>query len=195
MAQRLAAIHDPSGVKFNVKPVTTLEDGRVVTLESIERKKEREALRHAQIEAAESATANNSVTVDPQEAADTATASAGWQQCDRPSQFCANGHTHRTKMPQKRTSGLSKTQQKKMEQNAPRPPPPKPTIPEGIEIPEDEPEDWIKLWDLPDEELERRVVRAKRRAARERKELRMKQKAGKAERRAARDEKRRVYGT
>src|SRR2546421_10980640 len=59
MAQRLAAIYDPSGAKFNVKPVTTLEDGRVVTLESIERKKEREALRHAQIEAAESATANN----------------------------------------------------------------------------------------------------------------------------------------
>ena len=194
MAQRLAAIHDPSGVKFNVKPVTTLEDGRVVTLESIERKKEREALRRAQIEAAESATANNGVTVDPQERADRATALAqvGSSVTDRlnPERMAI---LIESKMPQKRPQGLSKTQQKRMEQNAPRPPPPKPTIPEGIEIPEDEPEDWIKLWDLPDEELERRVVRAKRRAARERKELRMKQKAGKAERRAARDEKRRVY--
>ncbi len=43
MAQRLAAVHDPTGAMFNVKPVTILEDGRVVTLESIEKKKEREA--------------------------------------------------------------------------------------------------------------------------------------------------------
>jgi hypothetical protein len=193
MAQRLAAIHDPSGVKFNVEPVTTLDDGRVVTLESIERKKARKALRRAQVEAAEGATVNNGVTTDPQEAADKATALAwvGSSAADRlnPERMALI----ESKMPQNRPSGLSKTQQKEMEQNAPRPPPPKPTIPDDIEIPEDEPEDWIKLWDLPDEELERRVVRAKRRAAREKKELRMRRKMGKAERRAAREEKRRVY--
>ena len=96
-------------------------------------------------------------------------------------------------MPQKNTNGLTKTQQKKMEQVAPRPPPPKPVIPDGIDIPSDEEENWLDLWDLVDEELERRLIRAKRRAARARKELRIKQKSGKAERRAARDEKRRVY--
>jgi hypothetical protein len=113
MAQRLAAIHDPSGVKFNVKPVTTLEDGRVVTLESIERKKEREALRRAQIEVAESATANNSVTVDLQEAADkvTALAQIGSSVADRlnPERMAL---LIESKMPQKRPPGLSKTQQK-----------------------------------------------------------------------------------
>ena len=194
MAQRLAAVHDPTGVKFNVKPVTTLEDGRVVTLESIERKKEREALRKAELEAKESATATNGIAIDPQEAADKAAALASIGSS-------ATDHLNsermailmESKMAHNRPPGLSKTQQKKMEKYAPRPPPPKPTIPEGIEIPEDEPENWIELWDLSDEALERRVMRAKKRAARERKELRIKQKSGKAERRAARDEKRRVY--
>jgi hypothetical protein len=194
MAQRLAAVHDPTGTKFNVKPVTTLEDGRVVTLESIERKKEREALKIAEHEAADSATAAYAIAIDPQEAADQATAlaSIGSSFADRlnPERMAM---LIESRMPQKRPPGLSKTQQKKMEQYAPRPPPPKPTIPEGIQIPEDEPENWIELWDLPDEELERRIGRAKKRAARERKELRIKQKSGKAERRAARDEKRRVY--
>ena len=43
--QRLAAVYDPSGEMFNVKPVTTLEDGPVVTLEAVERRKEKEAER------------------------------------------------------------------------------------------------------------------------------------------------------
>jgi hypothetical protein len=194
MAQRLAAVHDPTGTKFNVKPVTTLEDGRVVTLESIERKKEREALKQAELEGADGATAINAPLLDPRSAANKATAlaSIGSSVTDRlnPERMAI---LIESKMPQIRPPGLSKTQQKKMEQYSPRPPPPKPTIPEGVEIPEHEPENWIELWDLSDEELERRVMRAKKRAARERKELRIKQKSGKAERRAARDEKRRVY--
>ena len=194
MAQRLAAVYDPSGAKFNVKPVTTLEDGRVVTLESIERKKEREALKQAQGEAAQSVTTPNAVPVDPQNAADRATAlaSVGSSVTDRlnPERMAI---LVQSKMPQQRPPGASNSQQKKMEQYAPRPPPPKPTIPEGVQIPDDEPENWIELWDLTDVELERRVLRAKKRAARERKDLRIKQKSGKAERRAARDEKRRVY--
>jgi hypothetical protein len=163
MAQRLAAVHDPTGAKFNVKPVTTLEDGRVVTLESIERKKEREALKKVELETADSPTTANAIVIDPQAAADKATAlaSIGSSLTDRlnPERMAI---LIESKMPQKRPPGLSKTQQKKMEQYAPRPPPPKPTIPEGIQIPEDEPENWIELWDLPDEELERRIVRAKK---------------------------------
>ena len=65
-------------------------------------------------------------------------------------------------------------------------------IPKGIKIPEGE-EDWLSLWDLPDEELGRRLVREKRRKAAERKALRERQKADKTERRAARDERRWVY--
>jgi len=194
MAQRLAAVHDPTGAKFNVKPVTILEDGRVVTLESIERKKEREAFKQAELDAENHVPTTDSIAIDPQEAAvkARALASIGSSVTDRlnPERMAI---LIQSKMPQKRPPGLSKTQQKKMEQYAPRPPPAKPTIPEGIEIPEDEPENWIELWDLPDEQLERRIVRAKKRAAKERKELRIKQKSGKAERRAARDEKRRVY--
>ena len=88
--------------------------------------------------------------------------------------------------------GLSKSQQKKRGALEIRPPPPKPIIPENIPIPDGE-ENWLALWDLPDEQLERRVLREKKRKAAERKALRMKQKSGKAERREARDEKRRVY--
>ena len=194
MAQRLAAVYDPTGVRFNVKPVTTLEDGRVVTLESLERKKEREALKQVELEVANNATDTDGIAFDPQQTADQAAAltSIGSSVTERlnPERMAI---LIESKMPQKRPPGISKTQQKKMEQYTPRPPPPKPTIPEGIQIPEDEPENWIELWDLRDEELERRILRAKKRAAKERKELRIKQKSGKAERRAARDEKRRVY--
>lgn len=193
MAQRLAAVHDPTGAMFNVKPVAILEDGRVVTLESIERKKEREAQKQIEQQSAENSTFGHDAT-DPQVAADKAAAlqTIGTSVIDRlnPDRMAM---LIDSKMPQKRPNGVSKTQQKKMEQYEPRPPPSKPTIPEGIEIPEDEPENWVELWDLPDDELERRVMRAKKRAAKERKDLRIKQKSGKAERRAARDEKRRVY--
>lgn len=87
---------------------------------------------------------------------------------------------------------MSKTQQKKRAALEPRPPPPKPTIPVGISIPDGE-INWLALWDLSDDQLERRVIREKKRKAAERKALRMKQKSGKVERRAARDEKRKVY--
>lgn len=92
----------------------------------------------------------------------------------------------------KRPQGMSKSQQKKLEALKPRPPPPKPVIPEGYSLPEGE-ENFLSLWDLSDTELERRVLREKRRKADTRKALRVKQQSGKAERRMARDEKRRVY--
>jgi hypothetical protein len=48
MAQRLAAVYDPSGAMFNVSPVVTLEDGRVTTVEADQRRKEREAQKAAE---------------------------------------------------------------------------------------------------------------------------------------------------
>ena len=190
MARRLAAVHDPSGVSFNVQPVTILEDGRVTTLEALERKKERQAQREAEARAeADNAPAQSNSDIEDERAAAQAALVA-----DNP---LLNPERMKAlidaKMPQKQRTGMSKTAQKKRESYAPRPPPPKPTIPEGIDVPSDEEENWLELWDLPDGDLERRVMRAKKRAARARKELRIRQKQGKAERRAARDEKRRVY--
>ena len=194
LAQRLAAVHDPSGKSFNVKPVTTLEDGRVVTLESIERKKEKEALKQAQQEADQAAAETGATGEEHPQGTDMATALAavGGSVVDRlnPDRLQM---LYDQKLNPPRPSGLSKTQQKKMQQFAPRPPPDRPIIPEGVVLPENETTNWLELWDLPDEDLERRVNRRKKQAARARKDLRIKQKTGKAERRAARDEKRRVY--
>jgi len=87
---------------------------------------------------------------------------------------------------------ISKSQQRKLAKFEPRPPPPKPVIPAGVQVPDSE-ENWLDLWDLPDVEVERRVLRARKRKAAARKALRVKQQSGKVERRAARDEKRKVY--
>lgn len=187
MAQRLAAVYDPSGAMFNVSPVVTLEDGRVTTVEAWERKKEREAQKAAEKngEAAQKPAQDdqvNGVHTTP-----IPTTQHGNVNSDR--MQLIESHTQQTS----NTNILSKAQQKKQAELAPRPPPPKPIIPEGIDIPSDEEENWLELWDLNNGELERRVLRAKKRAARERKEFRQQQKSGKAERRAARDEKRRVY--
>lgn len=158
--------HDPSGVSFNVPAMTRLEDGRIVTQESVRRREARLA---------------------QSEEGDQDGAGTG-----------ASG-TERSKLNDRKLSpdlpikpGMSKRQQKRLALYAPRPVPPKPVIPEEIALPAGE-ENWLALWDLPDEDIERRLLREKRRKAGERKALRLKQQSGKAERRAARDEKRRVY--
>lgn len=74
----------------------------------------------------------------------------------------------------------------------PHPRPPKPRIPASISLPDGE-QDWLALWDLPDEEIERRIMRLKKGKAAERKVLRVAQQSGKSERREARDEKRKIY--
>lgn len=187
MVQRLAAIHDPSGEMFNVKPVTTLEDGRVVTLEAVERRKEKEAEKARQQKMKDAG-------IDPR----TQPPPLKEENFEIPHGMNEDRLKLLTEQKFKATTRewngvVSKTQQRKAVQFEPKLPPPKPVIPEGIDPPSDEEENWLELWDLGDEELERRVLRAKKRAAKARKDLRIKQKSGKAERRAARDEKRRVY--
>ena len=185
MMHRIAAVYDPTGKMFNIKPVITLEDGRVVTVESMERRKERAEQKER--EEAEKQTQDKMKEEEPAKFAGDAIA-------DRlnPERMRLlidekmNGNRH---IPGQK----SKTQMRKDAKFAPRDPPPKPFLPEGIDIPSDEEENWMELWDLPDTEIERRLIREKRRKARGRKELRIKQKEGKAERRAARDEKRRLY--
>lgn len=189
MVYRLAAVYDPSGKMFNVKPVTTLEDGRVITLEAIERRKEKEAEMARQQEMKDAEIDPAKVPAPPSLKQEEGEVTHGMNE-DR-LKLLTEQKFKATK--QEWNGVISKTQQRKAAQFEPKPPPPKPVIPEGIDPPSDEEENWLELWDLNDEELERRVLRAKKRAAKARKDLRIKQRSGKAERRAARDEKRRVY--
>ena len=196
-AQRLAAVHDPSGTTFGIGAVTTNEDGTVVSVEAQRRREERR--KAAEASKGEGATSisdgakltvanHNTISELPQE---------------KNGQGCVNhriygdpsAHTKASSAPyapDQPKNTISKSQQKRLTKFEPRPPPPRPILPKGVSVPEGE-ENWIALWDLPDNELERRVLRAKKRAAAARKALRVKQKSGKVERRAARDEKRKVY--
>ena len=200
-AQRLAAVHDPTGATFNVGPVVTQEDGKVVSVETLRRRKEQELARQAKKEGITSASVATNVrgsTAFPESNAQSSMLQIGIQPARDPLSNLQNGINparlaqmdigRSQQAPQK----MSKTQQRKRAALEPRPPPPKPIIPEGVNIPDGE-ESWLSLWNLSDDQLERRVLREKKRKAAERKALRLKQKSGKAERRAARDEKRKVY--
>ncbi|KAI9808277.1 MAG: hypothetical protein M1825_004734 [Sarcosagium campestre] len=185
--QDIAVDHDPSGKLFNVPPVTRLEDGTIVPLEVLEKRRTRAAEkeareRNARLGIAKADTFNN--VPAPQ---------TGSTQFDfnginpaRQIFFTQEGLNNSTP----RT--VSRSQQKKLDMYAPKPPPPKPILPEGLSIPEGQ-INWLDLWDLDDGQLYRRIVGEKKQKAANRKALREKQKAGKSELRAARDEKRAVY--
>ncbi|KAF6223787.1 hypothetical protein HO173_013213 [Letharia columbiana] len=191
-AQRLAVVHDQSGVTFNVGPVAMQEDGTVISQGTLSRRQEKAQERAAAEQTKEGGSTNGTRTTDEpgdgEALASTSTNSPALRNGINPDRLTYIEAVASQRPP----SRLSKTQQKKRAALEPRPPPPKPTIPEGVSIPEGE-ENWLELWDLPDDQLERRVLRKKKRKAAERKALRLKQKSGKAERRVARDEKRRVY--
>lgn len=187
-AQRLAAIHDPSGVSFNVGPVVIQEDGTVISQEILRRREENAKDRAAAKMAKEGTSSAGDSAPAPNDA-----------EIPRNASLLPNGlnperltNIELAGLQQPPPKRLSKTQQKKRAALEPRSPPPKPTLPEGVDIPERE-ERWLDLWDLSDDQLERRVLREKKRKAAERKALRIKQQTGKAERRIARDEKRKVY--
>ena len=186
--QTLAAIHDPSGSIFNVGPVVKQEDGTVVAEETLRRREVRAREKAAAEEAQHQSITNNAskssseVIPNGQNALPLPVSGVN---PDR-SALIEAVKTDRE------SNGLSKTQQKKRAALQPRPPPPKPVIPDGIPMLEGE-ENWLALWDMSDDQLERRIIREKRRKAAERKALRAKQQSGKAERRIARDEKRKVY--
>lgn len=188
-AQRLAAIHDPTGVMFNVSAVTTQEDGTVITLETMRKREEREAAKKEGSNVLLEITTGQKGNAKPAESGDKADEEKSLISMMNPAREAQLDVGQAVRPPK---SHMSKTQQKKLAKFQPRPPPPKPKIPENVQIPEGE-EKWLELWDLPDEEIERRVLRDKRRKAAARKALRVKQKSGKVERRAARDEKRKVY--
>ena len=193
-AQRLAAIYDPSGVSFNVSPVVKFQDGTVITKEALKRREERQAEKAA----LEQHNKDGGAQESPTEAQDrqhktTVLATSADESIIKQNGLHPDriGRVEGTDV-QPLPSKMSKKHQKRLALYEPRPPPPKPTIPEGIFIPEGE-ENWLALWDLSEDQVERRVTREKKRKAAERKALRVRQQSGKAERRAARDEKRRVY--
>ena len=187
-AQKLAAVHDQSGLTFNVGPVVVQQDGTVISKESLRRRQEKAQEKIPLKQIKDIQLGNDASTISGSGVAEAPT-----PPCANPSALL-NGHlTYAEAMePPEAPSRLSKTQQKKRAALEPRPPPPKPVIPQGVSLPVGE-ENWLAMWDLPDDQLERRVLRAKKRKAAERKALRLKQKHGKAERRVARDEKRKVY--
>ena len=191
-AQRLAAVHDPSGETFNVGPVVVREDGTVISQDSLRRRQERAQEKAAAERTREGGCTNGAPNTqkiaDGEAPASTITNRTSFQNGINPDRLA---HIESV-VSQKPPSRLSKTQQKKRAALEPRPPPTKPILPEGILIPEGE-ENWLGLWDQSDDQLERRVLKEKKRKAAERKTLRVKQKSGKAERRIARDEKRKVY--
>ena len=175
---------------FNVGPVVRQEDGTVVSVELIRRRGEKEAgrvhdlpaQRHSLDETTHSQ--QNGFEMNRSHCHDISVSNNPLPGNINPDRLA--------KMENQQSRKLSKTNQKKLAALEPRPPPPKPVMPEGIFPPPNE-EDWLVLWDLSDEQIERRVIREKKRKAAERKALRIKQQSGKAERREARDEKRKVY--
>ena len=179
-AQRLAALHDPTGKLFNVEPVLTLEDGTVITEAASRRRAER--LLQKESTAQEGPKSSSSVPSSKEDLTQSANHQEPLINADRQAQLVRENPT----------VFRSKTQEKKLAKFAPRPTPPKPVIPDSVKLFDGE-ENWLSLWDLTDAELDRRVKRAKKQKAAGRKALRLKQQSGKAERRMARDERRRVY--
>ena len=176
---------------FNVSPVVTTDEGEVITQEVFQRRQEKASKKAAAEkqayaeyagEAHELGMETSRTTHQDAPLLDAHLVLQDGMNPDRLTQIeGTKAHQHQ-----------SKNQQKKMAKFEPRPPPPKPRIPEDVPQFEGE-EDWLSLWDLQDEELERRVIREKKRKAAARKALRVRQQSGKVERRMARDEKRKVY--
>ena len=190
-AQRLAAVHDHSGLTFNVGPVVLQEDGTVISQETLLRRQEK--AKEINQEQTKGGEGKNGASATPDSGGAEAPTIVFTNRSALVNGPIPSHLAHVEAMTSPRVPiRLSKTQQKKRAALEPRPPPPRPIIPQDIPIPEGE-ENWLELWDLPDDQLERRVLRAKKRKAAERKALRVKQKSGKAERRVARDEKRKVY--
>lgn len=186
-AERLAAKHDPSGKLFNVGPVVTQDDGSVVSVEVLKRREERQKEKEAK--AAAELAAEDREAERQRLALERLPANMPIPKDVDPEKYKMIAAQNQQAP---RREGISKSQQKKLEKYAPKPTPPKPVLPDGVAIAENE-TNWIALWDITDAELERRLQREKKKKQMDRKALRNKQQAGKLERRAARDEKRRVY--
>lgn len=175
-AERLAAIHDPTGKMFNVGEVIIMPDGQVKSKEAIERAAE--AKKQKEMDALAEKAENIRIAEEkanykkeklaakregreppprPDYAPKLALQSAasvygnGGQPAYGGQQMRSNQQTG-TNAKRK----ISKKQQQRLEMLKPKPVPPKPVIPEGIALPEGE-ENLLELWDITDEEIAKRL--------------------------------------
>ena len=179
----MAAVHDPSGDTFNIGPVVRRDDGLVVSAQAARKRLERDAARAA----AQSALGEQVKGTESEQQPHL----AGKRPTSKPDSLFQEDkfNVHPGRMPQIEDRSARPQKHSCLQ---PRPPPPKPRIPDGISLPDGE-QNWLALWDLSDGEIERRIMRSKKGKAAERKALRIAQQSGKSERREARDEKRKVY--
>merc|ERR1712093_689106 len=165
-AERLSAIHDPSGKIFNVGEITILPGGVVNSKEGMRRaaeakeRKEREEAEGKDIEKRykDAEKAAKFEAEEAQRAID--------QGLPAPTRYPAKEALKNMQRPMR----ISKKQLQRQEQLEPQPVPPKPVIPEGISLPEGE-EDLLALWDITDEQITKRLANQKREKAQSRKQL------------------------
>lgn len=137
-AERLAAKHDPSGKMFNVGQVIVLPDGKVKNKELWERAEENRKAREAGIELP----APNPVEgINP----------------ERMPLIKGGVPLVNPAAPPKK---LSNKQKARLAASLPKPVPPRPILPADINIPEGE-ENFIALFDITDEDIQKRLSRAK----------------------------------
>ncbi|KAL2068674.1 hypothetical protein VTL71DRAFT_15012 [Oculimacula yallundae] len=164
--ERLAAIHDPSGKMFNVGEVIVLPGGFVKSKEGMRRAaeaKEQKDKEEAQRKAIENRykAAETAAKLEAEEAQ-----RAIDQGLPAPTEYPAKEALKRMTKPKK----ISKKQLQRQEQLKPQAVPPKPIIPDGISLPEEE-EDLLALWDITDAQITKRLAEKKKNKAKSRKEL------------------------
>ncbi|CAG8958171.1 hypothetical protein HYFRA_00000523 [Hymenoscyphus fraxineus] len=137
-AERLAAIHDPSGKMFNVGQVIVLEDGRVKNKEIWERAEETRKAKEAGIELP---APNPAEGINP----------------ERMPLIKGGIPVANPAAPAKK---LSNKQRARLAASLPKPVPPRPILPPGITIPMGE-EDFISQFDITDEDIQKRLSKAK----------------------------------
>lgn len=173
-AERLAAKYDPTGKLFNVGEVVIMPDGAIKSIESLRKAKEKKEQRDkekAEFDAAKTAAAEMKQAI---------------QEGKLPPQYNdpVEGVNPQRQALMEGVAGiipkvphkLSNKQKQRLEMFAPRPEPPKPIIPEGFKYPPTDEEDFLSMWNITDEEIQRRIVKHKQKKVSERKNLRRRQK-------------------
>jgi hypothetical protein len=194
-AERLAAIHDPSGKTFNVGEVVVLPDGKVKTREALARSAELKVQREAQAKADKEAeeawnTAkgyakagmDSYLTKAKEEGKLEAVALREWEaHLELASQIGPNTSDRARYVQVINRYGrlvnqkISKKQMRKRELLEPKPVPPRPVIPEGIPMLEGE-TNLVALWDITDQEILKRLADQKKQKSQASKDLRKVQK-------------------
>ncbi|KAI9046564.1 hypothetical protein LZ554_009309 [Drepanopeziza brunnea f. sp. 'monogermtubi'] len=174
-AERLAAIHDPSGKTFNVGEIITLPGGIIKTKEAI--RKAAEAAEQKEKEEAERKAADlrykNAELAAKLEAEEARKAAEEGRPV--PTRFPAKEALKGMKRPKRISKKKLQRQEmlKRLQET-----PPKPIIPAGISLPEGE-ENMLALWDISDTDIMKRLHEQKKQKTLARKDLKKIQKEAK----------------